>query len=94
MFITEDSFQKDSAIYTIIAVISIVGIYDIIDEILEDNNTYFSHNFTKKILIFSAIYLKTKSIRIASLLSIIIILLFPKVFSGPLTSTRKKLRLP
>ena len=76
MFITEDSFQKDSLIYTILTVVSIIGIYDIIDEILEDNNTYFSHNFTKKILIFSAFYLKTKSIRIASVLAIIIILMF------------------
>lgn len=90
MFITNDKFQKDSMVYTVLVILSVVGIYDIMEEIMQENYVYFSHNFTKKILIFSALYLKTESIHTASLLSIIIILAFPKVFSGEFTSSRKK----
>lgn len=94
MFITGDQFSKNGTMHTILVVLSIVGLYDIMEEIMNENYIYFSQNFMKKLLVFSALYLKTESVHTASLLSIIIILAFPKVFSGGFTSSRDKSKQP
>lgn len=78
-----DKFPKESPIFVALLALSIFGLYDITKEIVEDHQDVLSKNLVKKVILFSALYLKTESIYTSSLLSIIIILLFPKVFFGP-----------
>ena len=87
--ITSDKFSETSPIYIFLTIISIIGIYDIVNEITQDYDNYLSKNYVKKIMLFSVIYMKTSSIYTSSLVSIIIFLLFPKVFFGEQTKYKK-----
>jgi hypothetical protein len=78
-----DKFPKDSPVFVALLSLSIFGLYNITQEIVEDHQDLLSKNLVKKVILFSALYLKTESIYTTSLLSIIIVLLFPKVFFGP-----------
>lgn len=86
---TDKSLQQ-SPVFVILIFLSIIGIYDIVNEITQDYDEVLSRNYVKKIMLFSAIYLKTSSIYISSLVSIIFFLLFPKVFFGKQTSYKNK----
>lgn len=90
MLINSDTLSKENPIYMLMTIISLVGIYDIIDEMIEENVDLFTENISKKILLFSVVFLRTNSIYLSSVVSIIIILLFPKVFFGCKTGKRLK----
>jgi hypothetical protein len=87
--ITNDRFSENSPVYIFLTILSIIGIYDILNEVTQDYDDYLSKNYVKKIILFSVIYMKTSSIYTASLISIIFFLLFPKVFFGEQTKFKK-----
>jgi hypothetical protein len=78
-----DKLPKESPVFIALLALSLFGLFDISKEIIEDHQDMMSKNFVKKVILFSALYLKTESIYTSSLLSIIIVLSFPKVFFGP-----------
>ena len=67
---------------------SMIGMYDIIQEIMQDHEDIFKKNIVKKALVFSGLYLKTESIFTSSIVSIILFLSFPKVFFGEPTTKK------
>lgn len=83
--IHSDQISEANPIYVLLLMISSIGIFDISREIIDDNKHVFSKNFMKKIMLFSFLYIKTKSISQASLLSVMIFILFKKVFFGETT---------
>lgn len=82
--------SQENPIFIVLIFLSIIGIYDIVNEITQDYDEILSRNYVKKIMLFSAIYLKTSSVYISSIVSIIFFLLFPKVFFGKQTSYKTK----
>jgi hypothetical protein len=90
LLVKNDSFDKDSIIVHIFFILAMFGIYDITSEIVDENLQIFSKNFFKKTVLFAAIYVKLKSVYEASVISIILILMFPHVFFGPPTHPRIK----
>lgn len=98
MLIENDILSEDNPIFYVLAIIAMIGAYDIMDEILRQSVEIFSMNIIKKITLWSIIYLKTKSIFYSSLLSILVVLTFPKIFFGQPTSPRldkiKDIKLP
>lgn len=91
MFIIKgDKIVEDSPLFYILVLLSMVGTYDIIGEILDNNTSVFSQNFMKKIIVWCAVYSQTRSIYYASIISICIVLLFPYIFFGKQTSSRLK----
>lgn len=80
----------DGFLLYFIIFLSMVGGFDIITEILNEHKDFFSKNLIKKMILWSIIYLKTKSIYKASLISIVVVLLLPRIFFGKPTSPRIK----
>lgn len=83
-----DKISKDNPIFILFLGLSIFGLYDITREILDDHQDFLSKNFVKKVILFSALYLKSESLYISSMLSVFIILIFPKVFFGEQTGPK------
>ena len=81
-----DKVPKELTI--VLAVVSLIGGYLVTNEILEEYPNFFCQNMTKKIILWSVLYLQTKSLYSASLVSTVIVLLFPKIFFGKLTGTK------
>jgi hypothetical protein len=86
IFIKGDEFSKESPLMLLFMILSTIGIYDITREIIQDHKEIFKQNIVKKVLVFSGLYLRTNSIFNSSVISIIIFLLFPKVFFGETTT--------
>jgi hypothetical protein len=89
MLISSDKLSDDNPLIILFSILSIVGLVDISQEIIEQNASILSQNMIKKILLFSVIYMKTQSIYNTSLVCIIVFLLFPTVFFGEPTNSRK-----
>ena len=83
-----DKISRDNPIFILFLGLSIFGLYDITREILEENQDFLSKNFVKKTILFSALYLKSESLYTSSLLSVFVIMLFPKVFFGEQTKPK------
>jgi predicted membrane protein len=82
--------DKKTNLFTLIVIVfSTIGINDIVSEILEEQDDIFSENFMKWFLVFTVFYAKSRSYYAAAILSIALVLLFPKVFLGEKTSIRK-----
>lgn len=75
---------------TLVVIASLAGGYLVINEILDEYPMFFCQNITKKIMLWCIIYIQTKSIYNASFISIMIVLLFPRVFFGKITGPRLK----
>jgi K+-sensing histidine kinase KdpD len=90
LLLNTDTLDDTSPIIIFLHIIALIGFYDVTQEMIEENSNILSENIVKKILLFAVLYLKTKSIFISSVCSIITVLLFHKVFFGPKTSSRKK----
>ena len=90
LLLENDTFGENSVILYLFMVISLAGIYDITSEIMDDHLDWFSKNSVKKLMVFSVVYLKTKSIYISSLISICLFLAFPRVFFGKPTHPKLK----
>lgn len=88
MLLENDTLSEDNPIFYIMAILAMIGSYDIMDEILKNSINIFSTNIVKKTTLWAVIYLKTKSIFYASFISIIIVLAFPKIFFGKISSPR------
>jgi carbon starvation protein CstA len=88
ILLTTDKLGEDSPITIIFVILSVVGIIDIVNEMIEDYRDVLSKNYMKKILLFAALYMKTRSIYISSIVSIVVVLLFNKVFFGPQTGPK------
>ena len=88
LLVNSDTLDKDSPIVYFFFIVAMLGLYDITSEIVDANLQLFSKNSYKKICFFAAVYLKEKSIFTSSIISIIVFLLFPKVFFGPPTHPR------
>jgi hypothetical protein len=84
-----DNLGEESPLTIILIMLSLVGIFDIVNEILEDYHDIISKNYMKKILLFSALYIKTRSIYVSSVVSIIVVLLFYNVFFGKQSTNTK-----
>lgn len=84
-FITQsmdlDKIPDGDASYFIV-ILSTMGGFLILGEILDEFPEFFSSNSMKKFILWCFIYSQIKTIGIASLYSIIIVLLFPKIFFG------------
>jgi hypothetical protein len=93
VLLNDDFIQNDGWLFYIFFIISMFGVYDIISEIIDDNIDFFSKNFYKKLAVFAVVYIKAQSIYISSVISIVIFLLFPKVFFGEPTTSASKLPL-
>jgi hypothetical protein len=89
LFIAGDKLSDDNPLIILFSVLGIVGLVDISQEIIQQNSTILSSNMIKKILLFSVIYMKTQSIYNTSLVCIIVFLLFPVVFFGEPTNSKK-----
>lgn len=88
MLIEGDRLTEDSPILYILVILSMIGAYDIFSEILDNTSNVFSKNFTKKIILWAALYNQTKSIFYTSVISTCIVLAFPTIFFGKETSPR------
>ena len=88
MLIENDKINEGSPLFYIMIVLSMIGSFDIISEILNDNVNVFSQNLTKKVILWVAVYIQTKSIFYSSLVASCIVLIFPSVFFGDRTSPR------
>lgn len=84
-----DKIPRENPLFIIIFILSLIGTYDIISEISKDYDNILSQNIVKKILTFAAIYIKTSSIYLSSLISLIMMLIFRKVYFGPQTSVKQ-----
>jgi hypothetical protein len=85
-----DKISQENPVFIVLIFLSIIGIYDIVNEITQDYDEILSRNYVKKIMLFSAIYLKSSSIYVSSIVCIIFFLLFPKVFFGKQTSYKTR----
>lgn len=74
----------------VIVVLSTLGGFLIISEVLDEFPEFFSGNSMKKVILWSFIYTQSKSIGIASFYSIIVALLFPTIFFGDITGVKLK----
>ena len=88
MLIENDKINEASPLFYIMLILSMIGSFDIISEILNNNVNIFSQNLTKKVILWVAVYIQTKSIFYSSLVASCIVLSFPRVFFGELTSPR------
>lgn len=86
-----DKLPQESTLFYIISILALIGSIDIIDEILNHACNITSTNTVKKILLWTVIYTKTQSVFHSTLFSIIIILLFPKIFFGKLSGRITKI---
>jgi len=84
-----DKLPEGDAAYFIV-LLSTLGGFLIISEIVDEFPEFFSGNTIKKIILWSFIYTQTKSIGGTSLYSIIIVLLFPTVFFGKPSGVKLK----
>jgi ABC-type transporter Mla maintaining outer membrane lipid asymmetry permease subunit MlaE len=75
---------------SVLIIVSLMGSYLVVNEILDEYPNFFCQNMTKKIILWCVVYLQTKSISTASLVCIVIVLLFPRIFFGKLTGSRVK----
>lgn len=88
MLIENDKIIEGTPLFYGMLVLSMIGSFDIISEILNNNVKTFSKNFTKKVILWVVIYLQIKSIFYASLIASCIVLMFPDVFFGEPSSPR------
>jgi hypothetical protein len=86
LFLKQDVFSNENPVMLVFMILSTIGIYDITREIIQDHKEIFKQNIVKKALVFSGMYLRTNSIFNSCVISIIIFLLFPKVFFGETTT--------
>ena len=89
ILLLNDKLDDTNPIVILMYIISLIGFYDVSQEMIDDNVNILSKNIIKKILLFTILYLKTGSVYISSICSIITSLVFYKVFFGPQTSSRK-----
>lgn len=88
-----DTLPEDNIFYYIIVVASVISTVDITSEMLESGISIFARNDVKKLMLWTLIYTKTKSIIYTSAISILVFAFFPKVFFGQVTSpTLKKIK--
>jgi hypothetical protein len=79
---------ENNPLLIVFFIMSLIGIQDIISEIHKDYANILSKNYIKKLFVFCAVYVKTANLGVASLVSVILFLTFPKVFFGKQTSVR------
>ncbi len=89
LLLSTDKLDDTNPLVIFMYIISLIGFYDVSQEMIDDNANILSKNIIKKILLFTVLYLKTGSIFISSVCSIITSLIFYKVFYGAQTSSRK-----
>lgn len=85
-FINDDKIPEDNLLWYLIVIASIISTVDISTEILEHSAPILAENMVKKLMLWCLVYIKTKSIYYSCLISILIIILFPKIFFGKKTS--------
>jgi hypothetical protein len=86
-----DMLKKDTIpgdIATLVAAVSLIGGFMVINEILDEYPHFFCQNKVKKVILWCIVYLQVKSISKASFISIIIVLLFPRIFFGKITGRK------
>jgi len=75
---------------SVLIIVSLVGSYLVIGEMSDEYPDFFCQNMTKKIILWCVVYVQTKSISTASLVCIVVVLLFPRIFFGKLSGSRVK----
>jgi len=75
-----EEIYNNSPLFILFFILSVIGVQDIISEIHQDYADILSKNYIKKLFVFCVVYVKTESLEVASLVSIILFLAFPKVF--------------
>lgn len=88
LLIQNDTISVKNPLTYVLLLLSMIGTFDIMSEIADDNAETVTLNFTKKIVLWAAIYLQTKSIFYTSLISSCIVLSFPRVFFGKQSGPR------
>jgi hypothetical protein len=83
-----DKIREGTLLFYVMILLTMVGTFDIVSEILNNSTTVFSQNYTKKIILWTIIYMQTKSIYYSSVIGICIVMLFPNIFFGKLTGPR------
>jgi hypothetical protein len=69
----------------LIAPFAIVGAYPLVAEINDSTKPFFSENYIKWVVIWSLFYSKTSDIMYSTAVSVLIMIMFPKIFFGKKT---------
>lgn len=85
--IRDDHF--DNRLFFMVLAVASLGSIDVFSEILDQSIEVFSENWAKKVILFMSMYQATKSVRSASILSIILMLTFKDVFFNEKTTIRR-----
>lgn len=81
--------QFDNKLFFVIVALASIGSIDVFSEILDQSIHIFAENWVKKVVLFVSVYQTTKSIRLASIISIFVMLVFKDIFFNEKTTIRK-----